>query len=146
MAELYDASGGIPGTLPTAAIPQHDCLREIARTRDRALHASRSAAVTGRGNTRRSPRSGVSGRDHAARGVPHTLANPSPAATRYLLICTPAGFERRLARRAAEQAGIEPPAWALGPASEVTYVGGRIGDPVGGEPRPGSRFRRVLPG
>jgi mannose-6-phosphate isomerase-like protein (cupin superfamily) len=64
----------------------------------------------------------------APRGAPHTLANPAPAAARYLIICTPAGFERRLARRAADQAGTEPPAWALCPAPDVTYVGGRIGE------------------
>ena len=63
----------------------------------------------------------------APRAVAHTLANPARVAARYLIVCTPAGFERRLARRAAEEAGAEPPDWALGPAPEVTYVGGRIG-------------------
>src|SRR5215216_3582856 len=45
----------------------------------------------------------------APRGVVHTLANPSDAPARYLLVCTPAGFERQLARRAAKQTGVDPP-------------------------------------
>src|SRR3954452_16432564 len=62
----------------------------------------------------------------APRNVPHTLANHSDAPARYLLICTPAGFERHWARLAAEQAGVEPPQWALGPIPEVTVVGAQI--------------------
>ena len=64
----------------------------------------------------------------APRGSHHTLANLSAADARYLLVCTPAGFERVFARRAAEQAGVEPPAWALQPAPDVTRVGPRIGE------------------
>jgi quercetin dioxygenase-like cupin family protein len=64
----------------------------------------------------------------APRGVPHTLANHREAPTRYLIICTPAGFERQLARRAAAQAGIDAPDWALQPIPDVTYVGPRIGE------------------
>jgi quercetin dioxygenase-like cupin family protein len=60
------------------------------------------------------------------RGVPHTLANRSGARARYLLICTPAGFERSFARRAAEQDGVEPPPWALQPVPEVVRLGPRI--------------------
>jgi quercetin dioxygenase-like cupin family protein len=63
----------------------------------------------------------------APRGSHHTLANLTAAAARYLLVCTP-GFERVFARRAAEQAGVEPPAWALQPTPEVTRVGPRIGE------------------
>src|SRR5215217_1950799 len=37
----------------------------------------------------------------APRNVPHTLANHTNAPARYLLICTPAGFERHWARVAA---------------------------------------------
>jgi quercetin dioxygenase-like cupin family protein len=62
----------------------------------------------------------------APRNVPHTLANHNDAPARYLLICTPAGFERHWARIAAEQAGVEPPQWALQPIPEVTVVGGQI--------------------
>jgi quercetin dioxygenase-like cupin family protein len=62
------------------------------------------------------------------RGVPHTLANRSGAPARYLLICTPAGFERSFARRAAEQDGVEPPAWAMQPIPEVIRLGPRIGE------------------
>jgi quercetin dioxygenase-like cupin family protein len=60
--------------------------------------------------------------------VPHTLANQSSAAARFLIVCTPAGFEREFARRAAAQAGIEPPEWAKQPIPEVTVVGPRIGE------------------
>jgi quercetin dioxygenase-like cupin family protein len=62
----------------------------------------------------------------AARNVPHTLANHSDASARYLLVCTPAGFERHWARLAADAAGIEPPQWALQPIPEVTVVGPQI--------------------
>ena len=64
----------------------------------------------------------------APRNVPHTLANHNDAPARYLLICTPAGFERHWARIAAEQAGVEPPQWALQPIPEVTVVGGQIAE------------------
>jgi hypothetical protein len=54
----------------------------------------------------------------APRGIAHTLANRSGADARYVLVCTPAGFERH----------FEPPAWALQPIPEVTRVGPRIGE------------------
>ena len=62
----------------------------------------------------------------AARNVPHTLANRSDAPARYVLVCTPAGFERHWARMTAEAAGVEPPRWALQPIPEVTVVGPQI--------------------
>ena len=62
----------------------------------------------------------------AARNVAHTLANHSDAPARYLLVCTPAGFERHWARMAADAAGLEPPEWALQPIPEVTVVGPQI--------------------
>jgi quercetin dioxygenase-like cupin family protein len=61
-------------------------------------------------------------------GTPHTLANQSEAPARFLIVCTPSGFEREFARRAAALAGTEPPAWAMQPIPEVTVVGPRIGD------------------
>jgi uncharacterized RmlC-like cupin family protein len=61
-------------------------------------------------------------------GIPHTLANLSRGPARYLLICTPAGFEREFARRAARRAGTDPPDWAMQPIPAVTVVGPRIGD------------------
>lgn len=64
----------------------------------------------------------------ASRGVHHTLANRNGVAARYLLICTPAGFERYFARIAAEQAGVEPPSWAQGPIPDVSRVGPQIGE------------------
>jgi quercetin dioxygenase-like cupin family protein len=62
----------------------------------------------------------------APRSVPHTLANHSDAPARYLLVCTPAGFERHWARLAAEQAGVDPPQWARQPIPEITVVGPQI--------------------
>ena len=62
----------------------------------------------------------------APRNVPHALANHSDAAARYVLVCTPAGFERHWARMAAEAAGVQPPDWALQPLPEITVVGPQI--------------------
>jgi quercetin dioxygenase-like cupin family protein len=62
----------------------------------------------------------------AARNAPHALANHSDAHARYVLVCSPAGFERHWARVAAEAAGVEPPQWALRPIPEVTVVGPTI--------------------
>jgi len=62
----------------------------------------------------------------APRNIAHTLANHSNASARYVLVCTPAGFERHWARIAADAAGIEPPQWALQPIPEVTVVGPQI--------------------
>jgi quercetin dioxygenase-like cupin family protein len=62
----------------------------------------------------------------APRNVPHTLANRTDEPARYVLVCTPAGFERHFARMAAERAGEEPPEWALQPIPEVTRVGPQI--------------------
>jgi len=62
----------------------------------------------------------------APRNVPHALANHGDAPARYVLVCTPAGFERHWARVAADAAGVEPPQWALQPIPEVTVVGPQI--------------------
>jgi quercetin dioxygenase-like cupin family protein/catechol 2,3-dioxygenase-like lactoylglutathione lyase family enzyme len=62
----------------------------------------------------------------APRNVAHALANHSDAPSRYVLVCTPAGFERHWARTAADAAGVEPPEWALQPVPEVTVVGPQI--------------------
>ena len=64
----------------------------------------------------------------APRNVAHTLANHSDAPARYVLVCTPAGFERHWARMAAEAAGVEPPRWALEPIPEVRVVGPQIAE------------------
>jgi uncharacterized cupin superfamily protein len=60
-------------------------------------------------------------------GVPHTFANRSGQPARFVIVCTPAGFERYFARMAAKQAGEEPPEWALQEIPEVTRVGPQIG-------------------
>jgi quercetin dioxygenase-like cupin family protein len=57
----------------------------------------------------------------APRGVAHTFANHTDAPARYLLIITPAGFERYFARMI-----DDPPEWALQPIPEVTRVGPQI--------------------
>ena len=67
----------------------------------------------------------------APRNVAHALANHSDAPARYLLICSPAGFERHWARTAAEAAGLEPPQWALQPIPQITVVGPPIAAPSG---------------
>jgi quercetin dioxygenase-like cupin family protein len=59
----------------------------------------------------------------APRNVAHGLANHRGAPARYMLVCTPAGFERHWARIAAEAAGMEPPQWALQPIPDVTVIG-----------------------
>jgi quercetin dioxygenase-like cupin family protein len=61
-----------------------------------------------------------------ARNVAHALANHSDADARYLLVCTPAGFERHWGRIAAASQGVEPPDWALQPIPEVIVVGSQI--------------------
>lgn len=63
----------------------------------------------------------------APRGVPHTVANLTDAPAGYLLVLTPAGFEREFARRAAKEARVAPPQWARQPIPEVNYLGPRIG-------------------
>ena len=62
----------------------------------------------------------------APRNVVHALANHSDADARYLLVCTPAGFERHWGRIAAASQGGEPPDWALQPIPEVIVVGPQI--------------------
>ncbi len=58
----------------------------------------------------------------APRGVAHTLANHSDGRARYLLVCTPAGFERYFARM-----NDDPPEWALQKIPfEVERVGPQI--------------------
>jgi len=51
-------------------------------------------------------------------GVHHTLANLADASARYLLVCTPGGFEQRFG----PEADSTPP----GPATDVIVVGPRI--------------------
>ena len=62
----------------------------------------------------------------APRNVAHALANHSDEPARYVLVCTPAGFERHWAREAAAATGVEPPPWALQPIPEVKVVGPQI--------------------
>ena len=64
----------------------------------------------------------------APRNVPHTFANRSGEPARYVIVCTPAGFERYFARMAAERDGVDPPEWAMQGWPEVTRVGPRIGE------------------
>ena len=66
----------------------------------------------------------------APRNVAHALANHSDAPARYLLVCTPGGFERHWARIAAAAAGVQPPQWALQPIPDITLVGPQIPAPA----------------
>jgi len=63
----------------------------------------------------------------APRGSHHALANLSEAPACYLLVCTPAGFERYFDRLTAEQTGVAPPPEALKPFPQGTAVGPPIG-------------------
>ena len=58
----------------------------------------------------------------------HTLANLGDAPARYLLLCTPAGFERYFARLAAEAAGEDPPRVGAGADAAGHAIGGQIGE------------------
>jgi quercetin dioxygenase-like cupin family protein len=53
-----------------------------------------------------------------ARGVHHTLANLSDAPARYLLVCTPGGFEHKF--------GPDADSTPSGPTTDVVFVGPRI--------------------
>ncbi len=57
----------------------------------------------------------------APHNVPHTFTNRSEAPARYLLVITPAGFERYFARMT-----DDPPEWALQPLPDVQRVGPQI--------------------
>jgi quercetin dioxygenase-like cupin family protein len=71
---------------------------------------------------------GPNGLGFAPGGVPHTFTNRSDTDARYLIVCTPAGFEREFARRAARKEGVEPPDWALQEIPPVTRLGPPIGE------------------
>ena len=60
----------------------------------------------------------------APRNVAHTLANHSGAPARYVLVITPAGFERYFARM-----NDDVPEWALQPFPETIRVGPQIALP-----------------
>jgi quercetin dioxygenase-like cupin family protein len=57
----------------------------------------------------------------APRNVPHTFTNRSDAPARYLLVITPAGFERYFGRMT-----DDPPEWALQPFPDTQRVGEQI--------------------
>jgi mannose-6-phosphate isomerase-like protein (cupin superfamily) len=63
----------------------------------------------------------------AERGRHHTLANLGGAPARYLLTCTPGGFERYFDRLQAELTGRPAPPEASGPFPETFVVGPQIG-------------------
>jgi quercetin dioxygenase-like cupin family protein len=65
----------------------------------------------------------------APRCAPHTLANRSDLPARYLLICSPAGFERYFDRIAAENLGPDPPREATKPIPETVTFGPPIPPP-----------------
>ena len=67
----------------------------------------------------------------APRGAQHTLANLGDAAARYLLVCTPGGFERMFARLQARAAGVDPTPEALKPYPETVVVGPTIFERLG---------------
>jgi quercetin dioxygenase-like cupin family protein len=68
----------------------------------------------------------------APRGSHHALANLSDAPARYLLVCTPGGFERYFDLITAEQTGTDPPPEALKPRPHGIAVGPPIGKRAAG--------------
>jgi mannose-6-phosphate isomerase-like protein (cupin superfamily) len=64
-------------------------------------------------------------------GAVHTFANLADAPARYLIACTPGGFERYFARLAAQIRGEQPPAWALADYPQTTVVGPPIASGAG---------------
>jgi mannose-6-phosphate isomerase-like protein (cupin superfamily) len=71
---------------------------------------------------------GASEMAFAPGGEPHTLTNRGPGDAHYLIVCTPAGFEREFARRAARKEGGDPPDWAMQEIPPVTRLGPPIGE------------------
>jgi quercetin dioxygenase-like cupin family protein len=71
---------------------------------------------------------GAGGFAFAPGGVPHTFTNRGTTDAHYLMVITPAGFEREFGRRAARKEGVEPPEWALQEIPEVTRLGPPIGE------------------
>jgi quercetin dioxygenase-like cupin family protein len=59
----------------------------------------------------------------AAGGVPHAIANRGERPARYLLVCTPGGFERYFDEIAARLAGVDPPPEAAKGYPETIVVG-----------------------
>ena len=74
---------------------------------------------------------GAGGLAFAPRGSHHTVANIATAPARYLLVCTPGGFERMFARLEARATGVEPSAEALRPYPESVMVGPTIFERLG---------------
>jgi len=83
----------------------------------------------------------------APRGAAHTYANQGGAEARFVLVCTPSGFERYFDKLAAEEAGVEPPPQVALGWPEVTVLGPRIGDrrPADGGPDAGPDPPRPTP-
>ena len=59
----------------------------------------------------------------APRGVAHTYTNRSDEPARFLIVCTPAGFERYFDELAAKIAGADPPPEAAKGYPETIVVG-----------------------
>jgi quercetin dioxygenase-like cupin family protein len=63
----------------------------------------------------------------APRDVHHAIANPSDGPARYLLVCTPGGFERYFDELGAKIAGVAPPPQVAKGYPETIVVGPPIG-------------------
>jgi len=115
--EVAMISSGVPAGFPGPPLHTHDFDEAFY-----VLEGELTFEVAGERAT-----AGAGELAFAPRGIPHTYANLSGGAARFVLVCTPAGFERYFARMAAEREGVEPPAWALQAIPEVVRVGPRIG-------------------
>jgi mannose-6-phosphate isomerase-like protein (cupin superfamily) len=97
---------------------------------DEAFYVLEGELVVPVGDVRRAAGAGTLA--FAPRGLAHTLANHSERKARYLLVCTPAGFERYFARIQAELAGEALPEWARAPLPPVVTLGPPIPMPTPG--------------
>jgi mannose-6-phosphate isomerase-like protein (cupin superfamily) len=108
---------GVPGARPGPSLHHHDV--------DEAFHVLDGELTFQLGDDVRTAGPGTL--TFVARGSHHMLANPGGGAARYLLVCTPAGFERSFARLAAQAGGGAVPERTQAPYPETIVVGPQIG-------------------
>jgi quercetin dioxygenase-like cupin family protein len=92
---------------------------------DEAFYVLEGELLMQVGEERRPVRAGETA--FVAGGVVHGFTNLSETPATFLVVITPAGFERYFVRLEAEAAGVEPDAWALEDLPPVTHVGPPVG-------------------
>jgi uncharacterized RmlC-like cupin family protein len=103
----------VPANWPGPYLPRHDFDEAFYVLEGELVFQVEDAVVTKRAGELA----------FAPRGVAHTLANHSDAPARYVLVCTPAGFERYFARM-----NQDPPEWAQ---QEIPFEVERVGPQIG---------------